>query len=183
MSWSRTLLLAAALAIPALPGAAQTPPARPAPAAPAPAASTPAGDPEARAAARQLMDLTGATAMMDQVLAGMRPLLVQALRQQSPQVPQATVEKAVDEVLIPEFRARLPEAADATVDLYVRNFTAAELREVIAFYGTPVGRKLLQALPQLMQQSVAVGQAWGQRVAQEALTKHRAALRERGINL
>ena len=167
----RRLLLLFILAVPALPAGAQP--------APPPAAA----DADALAAARTLIETTGMTAMMGQVLDGMRAPLVQALRQQAPQLPPATVEKAVEEVLIPEFRARLPEFADSAAGIYVSNFTVAELRELVAFYATPIGRKTLLVMPQILQQSMAAGQAWGQRVAQDALLKNRAALAQRGITL
>ena len=50
-----------------------------------------------------------------------------------------------------------------------------------AYYGSK--RIFITSLLMFLLASMAAGQAWGQRVAQEALTKNRAALRERGINL
>ncbi len=168
---SRLLLLAVLALPPALPAAAQ------------PASPPVAADAEARDAARALIEATGMTAMMGQVLDGMRAPLAQILRQRAPQVAPAEVERTVEEVLMPEFRARLPEFADAAVAIYVQNFTAAEMREMVALYATPLGRKMLQVMPQVAQQSIAFGQAWGQRVAEDALSKNRAVLRGRGINL
>jgi len=37
--------------------------------------------------------------------------------------------------------------------------------------------------PQISQQSTALGMAWGQRVAQDAIAKHERTIRERGIRL
>ena len=75
-----------------------------------------------------LIEATGMTAVMDQMLTTMRPNLVQALRQQAPRVSPADVDRAVDEVLMPEFRARLPELTSSIAGIYTRNFTVAELR-------------------------------------------------------
>jgi uncharacterized protein len=47
---------------------------------------------------------------------------------------------------------------DEMVRLYQETFTESELREIVAFYKTPIGQKTLQKLPELMQKGVAVGQ-------------------------
>ncbi len=48
----------------------------------------------------------------------------------------------------------LPELAK----LYTRNFTEVELRDLIAFYQTPTGRKLVALLPQFSQARMNIGQ-------------------------
>ncbi|HET7583865.1 MAG TPA: DUF2059 domain-containing protein [Gemmatimonadaceae bacterium] len=45
-----------------------------------------------------------------------------------------------------------------TAALYAQRFTAPELRELIAFYSTPVGRKLIEMTPDLMQEGTRLGQ-------------------------
>jgi hypothetical protein len=41
--------------------------------------------------------------------------------------------------------------------IYKEAFTEAELRDVIAFYRTPTGRKVLLKLPEVMQKGAAIG--------------------------
>jgi hypothetical protein len=41
--------------------------------------------------------------------------------------------------------------------LYADAFTEAELRQLISFYKTPVGRKALDAMPRLMQEGAEIG--------------------------
>ena len=45
----------------------------------------------------------------------------------------------------------------AVVQLYKENFSEAELRDIIAFYRTPTGRKALTKMPELMQKGMAIG--------------------------
>lgn len=45
-----------------------------------------------------------------------------------------------------------------TVPLYARHYTAAEIREISAFYKTPVGTKMLSTMPKLMNESMAISQ-------------------------
>jgi hypothetical protein len=44
------------------------------------------------------------------------------------------------------------------VRIYREAFSEAELRELIAFYKTPVGRKSIELMPRLMQEGAALGQ-------------------------
>ena len=64
--------------------------------------------------------------------------------------------------------------------LYAKAFELAELREMMAFYHTPTGAKLIQLQPQLAQSSMTLGQRWGERVVKEIEADVKAQLRERG---
>lgn len=62
------------------------------------------------------------------------------------------------------------------VRLYMDRFSEKELREVIAFYKTPTGRKAIETLPELMRQGATLGMQKAQEHAvelQEMLDKER----------
>jgi hypothetical protein len=42
-------------------------------------------------------------------------------------------------------------------ELYMKTFTEAEIRELIAFYRTPTGKKTLETMPMLMQEGAKIG--------------------------
>jgi hypothetical protein len=42
--------------------------------------------------------------------------------------------------------------------LYARHFTAAEIKQMSAFYKTPVGKKMLSTMPQIMSESMQISQ-------------------------
>lgn len=46
------------------------------------------------------------------------------------------------------------------VDIYVQEFTEAELKEILVFYKSPVGAKALKRLPALMAEGGKVGQEY-----------------------
>ena len=58
--------------------------------------------------------------------------------------------------------ARSDELIDLMATVYARNFTAAELHDVTAFYRTATGQKLLEKLPAVMQQAMTAGQQFAQ---------------------
>ena len=43
---------------------------------------------------------------------------------------------------------------DLYVDIYVKVFTEDELKEIIQFYRSPLGQKLLNKMPELLQESI-----------------------------
>jgi len=120
----------------------------------------------------------------DESRAAARDLLV-ALdsARQAEQVMSIVSQQIVDEVLMPEFRARLPEMTDFTAELWASQMTAAELRELKAFYETPLGRRLQAVTPAVAAGAAAFGMKWGQDVGMSALAKHRDTLRARGLKI
>lgn len=60
-------------------------------------------------------------------------------------------------------------------DLYMRTFTETEIRELIAFYKTPIGKKTLEQLPTLMEEGMKIGME----LAQEHQGELEAAIKAR----
>ncbi|MGH7391759.1 MAG: DUF2059 domain-containing protein [Candidatus Rokuibacteriota bacterium] len=90
---------------------------------------------------------------------------------------------AVDRVLARHFSTRTFE--DECVEIYARHFTADELEQMVAFYGSPVGRKSLELGAALASEMMAAGQRVGQGLArsrelhQQLLDEIRRALPHR----
>ena len=64
-------------------------------------------------------------------------------------------------------RSRAPQLEDILAAVYDRHFTADELRQLLAFYRSPIGRKMLSEQPGILRESMAAGQQWGQKVGAE----------------
>lgn len=64
-------------------------------------------------------------------------------------------------------RERKGELEALFTQIYDRHFTADELRQLIAFYRTPIGQKLIAEQPAIAQDAMAAGQQWGQRLGTE----------------
>lgn len=61
-------------------------------------------------------------------------------------------------------RARRGELEEGYVKLYDRNFTTAEIRGMLAFYESPIGKRFLEIQPALMREGMAMGEEWGTRI-------------------
>jgi hypothetical protein len=82
-----------------------------------------------------------------------------------------------------ETEIRWDELRPQMVELYVSRFSESELRELTAFYRSPVGKKALNALPGLVAEGAKIGQAYAkskeaalQQRLQKVAEKHRLPL-------
>jgi hypothetical protein len=72
---------------------------------------------------------------------------------------------------------------DGIAAIYASNFTAAELRDMEAFYRQPTGQKMLTKMPAISQQALAVGQEIGRRASDDLRQRLTEALRQKGHKL
>lgn len=169
---------------------AQTPPAAtPAPAqAPAPpAASAPnlpplTATPESRALAAQLTEMIGVNRTSQQLIAVMRAQIVQMVIRNTGKTPEESA-KIVDEVMMPDFTSQEKELTNAIVEVWASNFSVEDLKGLIDFYSTPLGKRLIATLPAITQQGMQAGQAWGRQIYQASIQKHKEELIARGLKL
>jgi hypothetical protein len=137
--------------------------------------------PEAAAAARELVEAARTTeqfkTLMPLMLQQMKPVVVQG---------RPEVERDYDKIvpLLMELANRqVGEFAEEVAALYARNFTTEEIRQVTDFYRSPVGQKFLEKTPVIAQESMVMGQKFGQRIVQDLQSRMREELRKRGHNI
>lgn len=116
------------------------------------------GDPAKTATIHRLLDLLNAATLMEQGMEAMLP----AQRAASPQIPAAFWD-----AFVARARRDLPQLVDSLIPIYAARFTQAELDELVRFYSSPLGKHLAQAQPEMMQESVGVGQRWGAAIGRE----------------
>lgn len=66
------------------------------------------------------------------------------------------------------------DIVDLTVPVYDKHFTHQEIKDLIALYRTPLGQKLLEKTPVIMQESMIKGQQHGQEVAMRIIQRMQA---------
>ena len=79
-----------------------------------------------------------------------------------------------------EYTPRTAELINDGATLYASKFTEQELKDVLAFYKSPVGRKVIAQEPVILDQSSANVDQWANKVAEEIIAKFRAEMRRRG---
>ncbi|MGO8700867.1 MAG: DUF2059 domain-containing protein [Limisphaerales bacterium] len=60
------------------------------------------------------------------------------------------------------------ELIEKIIPIYGKYYTMEDLKAINAFYESPAGKKVLETMPQVMQESMQIGQAWGERIGKEA---------------
>jgi uncharacterized protein len=147
--------------------------------APATWAQTPT--PDAMAAARSLVNTMKLAdqykALLPAILLSLKP----ALTQDRPEIEQDY--DAMMPMIAEAFTPYYTSMVDGIATVYATNFTAAELREIEAFYRQPVGQKMLEKMPAISQQALAVGQEIGRKAAEELRQRLTEALRQKGHKL
>jgi hypothetical protein len=137
--------------------------------------------PDALAAARELIETMHAVDYLKSIVPAMMQALKPAIVQNRPQVERDY--DAIAPLLLDGFNARMNELIEQIAVLYARNFTADELREVVAFYRRPTGQKFVQKLPAITQESMVLGQRFGQSIGNEIRARMIEELRKRGHNI
>ena len=142
-------------------------------------AQTPA--PDAMAAARSLVNTMKLAdqykALLPAILLSLKP----ALTQDRPEIEQDY--DAMLPMIADAFTPYYTSMIDGIATVYANNFTAAELRDIEAFYRQPTGQKMLEKMPVVSQQALAVGQEIGRKAAEDLRQRLTEALRQKGHKL
>ena len=120
-------------------------------------ASAPA-DPAKRQLIRQLL---AKVRVADQALLAMEQQ-IPGQRAANPRVPAEFWDRFLEQA-----RARRGELEDGYAALYDRHFSTEEIRQLLAFYDTPIGKRFLEVQPVLMREGIAMGQERGSRIGAE----------------
>jgi hypothetical protein len=132
-------------------------------------AQTPAEDAK-RADVRALMgaidaDRTLAETMKQEAVSGQMRKLLQNLTQGKGAQADALVDEystRFAQRFIADFRKEIPSLIEEIAVKYDAAFTHEEIRGMIDFYRTPLGKKVLQVTPSLAAASMAAGQSRGE---------------------
>ncbi len=137
--------------------------------------------PGALAAARELMEIKGAKNMLEPVVLGIVEQARVVILQTNP-----SLAKDLDEVsaqLRTEYAPRTSEQLDEMTKLYAQRFTEQELKEAVAFYKTPLGKKIIVEEPKVLDQSFARIREWANKLEDEVRGRMRVEMKKRGHNL
>ncbi len=151
------------------------------PAAPAPQAAQPKLSPAAMLLAKELVDMKGASAAYDPLVNGVIEYHKNVFLQTNPNL--ANDLDQVAQKLTAELAPRKVEMQQELTRIYALHFTEAELKEALAFYKSPLGRKLIAEEPKALEESMKAADDWSRTFAIEVDAKFRAEMQKRGKNL
>jgi uncharacterized protein len=130
----------------------------------------------------KLVELTGAMQNMTSAVDIMLPRMMDLIRKSNPRISPEVLE-SLEKDGRDEFHKAIPELIEPIIAIYDANYSAEEIRQLLAFYDSPLGRKMIAQTPQIMQQSVAVGAAWGKSVGERVGERIRTSAKQKGYDL
>jgi uncharacterized protein len=132
----------------------------------------------AMATAKEIVAVTGATALFNPLIAGVVEQAKLLFLQQNP-----TMGKELNEVaakMRSDLAPRFDELVNDVARNYATHFTEQELKDVLGFYKTPAGNKLISEQPKVFDASMKFAQAWANSLTDEVIAKMRDELKKRG---
>jgi uncharacterized protein len=149
--------LAATLALVGVPAVAQQPAPKQGA---APAAKKPPPSPAALSAAREFLMMKNVGAMFGGAVPGVVDQTRKALTQQNLNDQQDLSEVA--SIVAKNFAGRENEIGEGMAQIYANEFSEQELKDLVTFYKTPLGQKLLASEPRAVQMSMGWMNEWAQ---------------------
>ena len=166
--------LAVALALIGAPAMAQTP------AAPAATSGKPASA-AAIASAKELLTLKNASAVYADAVPSMVAQTKNTLLQSNLNLQKDLNEVAA--IVAKNLAGREKEMGDGMAQIYASEFTEQELKDLVTFYKSPLGQKLITAEPRAIQGSMGFMQKWAQGFADLVNGQFRAEMKKRGKDI
>ena len=116
----------------------------------------------------RLMELTGAHNLARQMIDGMMASVKGSTHNADKEL-QAKVFRIFEEEITKVFTVERVE--NLIFPIYDKYFTDDEIVALIAFYESPLGKKTTSVLPQIMNESMSIGEILGREVNQKALER------------
>lgn len=131
---------------------------------------------------RKLMKVSGTIEGLKQF----RPMMLNSYSQilkaayQDKDIPEAFWDDFFENIITDE---DLDGLIEEIMPIYDKNFTHAEIRELIDAFETPAYRKWVKRLPAMMQESSEAGRRWGRRIGASGIIQQRIEKLQEKYNL
>jgi hypothetical protein len=167
--------LAVGLALTAVPAEAQQKNA------PAPPTALKPASPAAMAAAKEILTMKNAAAMYANAVPSLVEQTKNVLLQSNLNYQKDLNEVAV--IVAKNLAGREKEIGDGMAQVYANEFTEQELKDLVNFYKSPLGQKLLSSEPRAIQFSMSYMNQWAQAFAEVINGQFRAEMKKRGKDI
>lgn len=125
-------------------------------------------DPAKRDAIRELIEITQVEQMTEQMLGMFNERVMPMLVAANPG-KEDVLSTILQEELGETFREMTPEIVTLSATVWAKHFETGEIEELVDFYKTPLGRKLIDKQPVIMRESMQAGLKLGEQVAALAM--------------
>jgi uncharacterized protein len=131
--------------------------------------------------AKQLIKVTGATALFNPLIAGVIEQAKLLYLQQNPGLAKDLNEIAAK--MRKDLQPRFSEVTNEIAKLYATHFSEQELKAILAFYQSAAGKKMLAQQPAVVDASMKFAQDWANKLSDHVTAQMRDELKKKGHNL
>lgn len=87
--------------------------------------------------------------------------------------------KGVDSTFFAEFQkeVKFDGLLDQLIPIYDKYYSDTEIKELLQFYQSPVGQKVIATLPAITQEAMVIGQGWGKELSEKIIRR----MQEKGL--
>ncbi len=128
--------------------------------------------------AKEIVKVTGATTLFNPLIPGVVEQAKNLFLQQNPALSKDLNEIAAK--MRADLAPRFDELTAEVAKLYAVHFTEAELKELLAFYKSPLGGKLITEQSKVGEDGLKFAQDWANRLSDEVISTMREELKKRG---
>jgi len=82
-----------------------------------------------------------------------------------------------------DYAVKVSELVDASARIYASHFTETELRDLLTFYQSPLGRKMVVEEPKALDESMAAAGDFGDNFSGEVIARMRDEMKKRGHDI
>ncbi|HEY7458506.1 MAG TPA: DUF2059 domain-containing protein [Xanthobacteraceae bacterium] len=130
------------------------------------------------ALARDVVVASGATRAFQGVIPSILQQSLGVFVQQNPDLTKDLTETV--KAMSPDFEKRVTEIVDIVAGVYATRFTEAELKDILTFYRSASGKKLVAQLPGVLEESFVKTQEWSAKISEQIVVRLRADMKKKG---
>jgi hypothetical protein len=124
-----------------------------------------------------LLETTGSLKIGKQVASALFNQFISVWKQSGKALDDKTMEKlriGLEESMEKEMKIGTPFVSEL-IGVYSKYYSDKNIDDMLAFYNSETGKKVIETLPNVLSESMAIGQRWGQenanRIAREVIRK------------
>ncbi len=130
------------------------------------------------AAANEILDAKGSMILFEPLVPGVIEQAKNVFLQTNPNLSKDLNEVAAN--LRKQLGLRLGNLKNEAAKIYASHFSEQELKEIAAFYKTPLGKKMIEEEPKVVDETLRMAQDWANRLSEEVMGMFRAEMKKKG---
>jgi|WetSurMetagenome_2_1015567.scaffolds.fasta_scaffold386444_2 uncharacterized protein len=107
---------------------------------------------------RQMLDLTGSGKLGAQIAQN----VISSFREKYTYVDQNFWNELEKEI-------KPGDLINSVIPIYAKYYTEEDINQIIAFYNSPTGKKMIESTPLILQESMTTGKNWSQQVSEKII--------------